>query len=551
MLVVGGNPWMDLFPWSPLKHLLFLPGKDKHRNRCCLRVEKSQHAPPPLPSASLLDVPCTFHIATNAPPHAAILLCFPQLTEQVQHLEQQVRRLQDQVAGERSRSDRLAEECSSAEQTAAQASVTKAKAEAQAVELGERLRLLERQKSESERQVLEARELLERASRERSVLVDDQARWRQAADAARAELDALHKRHAELVAKHEWASRELDSKESLLGSTSAAAAAKVEALCEERDQLRRSLRDAELRTESARREANDLAAAKAGEQLEQLRHELATTVEQFGQAEAARSKVEERAAEWRRSARKDRERCALYKAQVSLLEDQLRAASEELEVFRQLDIYKTTLHREYFKTRTSKRSSGGVPAGNSTRWETRLPGEEGTASGGGWTPATPARPAEPVVKEISSGGGAGGLRAGLGPNVPTVTFGTVERASGPRDGSPSRSTRPRSAVRELQLAQFSQGLGDPSRSLRGVRGDPGEAPSSPLGAKRLSLEELEVDANGSSSGSSSSSSASAPGTAGQGWLESSADDFLREDMEIAKSLLLGKRHAAQGEDGRR
>merc|ERR1712096_556015 len=67
-----------------------------------------------------------------------------------------------------------------------------------------------------------------------------------------------------------------------------------------------------------------------------------------------RRRQEDVATKLRSSVHKEKERAALYKAQVSLLDDQLRAASEELDVFRQLDVYKATLQREFATVRHSR-----------------------------------------------------------------------------------------------------------------------------------------------------------------------------------------------------
>lgn len=63
---------------------------------------------------------------------------------------------------------------------------------------------------------------------------------------------------------------------------------------------------------------------------------------------------EESAKKLKHSLYTEQERATLLKAQVALLEDQLRAASEELEVFRQLDVYKATLQREFETVRKQR-----------------------------------------------------------------------------------------------------------------------------------------------------------------------------------------------------
>jgi chromosome segregation ATPase len=109
----------------------------------------------------------------------------------------------------------------------------------------------------------------------------------------------------------------------------------------------------ERKCEIVRIETSELAASKAGKQIEELRGELSSTMSQWSDAEATRRQQEDAASKLRTSVHKEKERAALYKAQVSLLEDQLRAASEELEVFRQLDVYKATLQREFTMQRDS------------------------------------------------------------------------------------------------------------------------------------------------------------------------------------------------------
>lgn len=101
------------------------------------------------------------------------------------------------------------------------------------------------------------------------------------------------------------------------------------------------------KVDKARLDATELASAKAGDELREMRGELEKSMASWQTSEQTQRLYEESAKKLKHSLYTEQERATLFKAQVSLLEDQLRAASEELEVFRQLDVYKATLQREF------------------------------------------------------------------------------------------------------------------------------------------------------------------------------------------------------------
>jgi chromosome segregation ATPase len=268
-------------------------------------------------------------------------------------LQQQVERLEQQIATERKRSDAMVQECARAERFAADASTMRTKVEGQLIGVAEKNRQFERERSHFMNAESSSQQKISNAQREHAALSEQHADTQRQLSDLRQKYDELMTKNAKLDSTHQALKQHAGRQQEEQCHDITRYRAQLRESEEEVNALQKHVLNMERKCEIVRIETSELAASKAGKQIEELRGELSSTMSQWSDAEATRRQQEDAASKLRTSVHKEKERAALYKAQVSLLEDQLRAASEELEVFRQLDVYKATLQREFTMQRDS------------------------------------------------------------------------------------------------------------------------------------------------------------------------------------------------------
>lgn len=362
-------------------------------------------------------------------------------TEAQRALEQRAVRLQEQIATERKRSDAMTHECARAERFAAEASTMRTKAEGQLVGVAEKNRQFELERSHFKNLENSHQQKVTNSQREYAALTAQHAEVKRQLGDTRLKYDELMAKNAQMESTHQSLKQHAGRLEEEQRHDIARYRERLQESEEEVSTLYKQLLDSENKCERVRLETSDLAAAQAGKQIEELRGELSSTMSQWTEAEAMRRRQEDTSSKMRTVAQKEKERAALYKAQVSLLEDQLRAASEELEVFRQLDVYKATLQREFETVRHSRSApSGAESRGNRDapplrntgeakgENEADIPYESGLLlSPQGSPPATPA-PAWFTMGELDSKSVVGEVGGGLETNFRRPSRGDLREA---------------------------------------------------------------------------------------------------------------------------
>ncbi|GMI32392.1 hypothetical protein TrRE_jg4309, partial [Triparma retinervis] len=268
----------------------------------------------------------------------------------------------EQINLERSRADRYAKDLAEAERRAALLQASKSKAETgleslsqqsdqktralNALKVGEEETLNKLGEIQGKLEdVVQRNEYLENAIEEvhseRIFVKNELERWKEVAAVAQSELQKEDHEVGEMDEKIVNLMEDLrlatEFKEQQAGI--------IESLKEEIQRVRKSL--------------NDNGSLKAGNEIMMLRKELETTMNDWGEAERKRRDREDRLVELKTSLVSEQEKSSLLVTQLKLVEDQLSLVREELAVYRQIDVYETSVKREKSWTGGRKRMGGG------------------------------------------------------------------------------------------------------------------------------------------------------------------------------------------------
>lgn len=180
----------------------------------------------------------------------------------------------------------------------------------------------------------------------------------------------------ELVAKYEGEIHLLESsKGSLLESLSVEREeaqikqSRIDMLETEKAQLTRQLDDMARQHSAQLMDASALATVSIEQQLRELKLEFEQTTNRWTKVEQEKRERESDIKKLQNSLEKEKQVNMLHRAQVALLEDQIRAMRDELDVYRKLDIYSRAYTQELAHTRRiaqqrqSRTHSTPAPAG--------------------------------------------------------------------------------------------------------------------------------------------------------------------------------------------
>ena len=109
------------------------------------------------------------------------------------------------------------------------------------------------------------------------------------------------------------------------------------------ESLRSEIADLKQEREFFRRDISQMESSRAEKQIQELRKDLAVTAEQWQSSEDVRTQKEEAISDLQYKLSRERDQVALLKAQIRLLEDRVSVTSQELSIFRSLDIYQKSM----------------------------------------------------------------------------------------------------------------------------------------------------------------------------------------------------------------
>jgi hypothetical protein len=195
-------------------------------------------------------------------------------------------------------------------------------------------------------------------------------------DTYRAEMDAI--RSAQQAAKVEVTRREQEmaGELQLLKQSKQLLQQEVEALKQSLELQKRGAENAvsdcnrlklevsELRIEKERqrKEFSLMENSRADAQLQGLRRELEQTMSEWQIAEKEKTAKDEGMWRVQKELEREREKSSLLKTQIGLLDERLRVSSQELGVYRSLDVYHSSLNSELLLLRSSNKSRSPSPS---------------------------------------------------------------------------------------------------------------------------------------------------------------------------------------------
>lgn len=134
----------------------------------------------------------------------------------------------------------------------------------------------------------------------------------------------------------------------------------ISANSEDLERLRREIQDLKLDRDRQKKEIALFESNRAELQLQSLRRDLESTVSDWKHAEQEKVAREEKIGQIQKEMSKEKEKSSLLRTQVSLLEERVRIANQELAVYRSLDVYHTSMQSELKHFRLSKSSDNQI-----------------------------------------------------------------------------------------------------------------------------------------------------------------------------------------------
>ena len=296
-------------------------------------------------------------------------------------LEQQISRLQDQLRTEKKNSEILAQECAKAERSAAAAALAKTTSDVQLLKMSEQTRQYQRDLSQTMATSGENEMDLQRAISEYQELSQSHDELKAREEKVVEEFERLEIEYTKMQTENSGMRRHIEDDQRDRQHELRTYQERVATAENTVSSLQKDLAISEQNVKKTRLQATELASAKASGELHQLREELGKGMTQWAESEQHRRDQEQTVGKLKSNLLAEKERSTLYKAQVSLLEDQLRAASEELGLLRKFDVYQHTLQREFATARKSRTSDSGSTGGVTSRNIASSPRQPLTSTG--------------------------------------------------------------------------------------------------------------------------------------------------------------------------
>ena len=123
------------------------------------------------------------------------------------------------------------------------------------------------------------------------------------------------------------------------------------------ERLRREISDLKAEREFFRRDISLQESSRAELQIQELRKELSSSMVDWNKVQEESAARDEEIATLTSSWQREKEKVTLLTTQISLLEDRLNVAMQELAVFRSLDIHKTSMSLELSRYRSQHSQS--------------------------------------------------------------------------------------------------------------------------------------------------------------------------------------------------
>jgi hypothetical protein len=130
----------------------------------------------------------------------------------------------------------------------------------------------------------------------------------------------------------------------------------------ESNKYKQEVSDLRIERERQRKEFAFMESSRADSQLQSLRRELEQTMSDWQSAEKEKSAKDEGMWRLQKDLEREKEKSSLLKTQIGLLDERLRISSQELGVYRSLDVYHSSLNSELLLLRTANTIKSSSPS---------------------------------------------------------------------------------------------------------------------------------------------------------------------------------------------